>query len=282
MSSFNLKIEYPDVNQKRYETNEDGTAKCPPYWTVDGDEFERYEYINTNYSELQMLKDESFKIPFKTSFIDDLETRTLTFSHKLETSTNFDDYMIQVTFSDDNTDYENLYFSYDTKYLTRTFDIPSNAQYIKFDFSYINVSTSVYFYTDIKFEFNTKQFEINTEQNDVSVKLNNKQSRTIDNTLVATSIKKREVFYKNDIIITKADEDELNELTELARTNRLLISMNIDISDEAGDNLANIPSGGSDNIVKYWYLNHSGTRKTGLYSYITINYKLNDENNLYI
>lgn len=274
MSSFNLRLEIPVVNYSWYQVNSDGTPKCPANWSLDEiAEFERYEYFSGNNWTLHMLREESFTLPFETGLIDDLDTRTFTFNHQVETSINYDDYLIQVTFSDDTTDFENLYFSYSDSIQTRQFDIPSHADYIKFDFSYINVGQSIYFHTAFYLDMETSYFDINTEQNDTNLSVNKKISTTISGKLLTTQLAPRDINYSGLVVLTPEEDKELNQLTRLAKKNKILISMYIDINDEAASNLANIASGGGTNLVKYYYNNHSVGQKSGLYSYLKINYK---------
>lgn len=281
MSKFNLKLEIPTVNYSWYQTNVDGTPKCPANWTIkENYEFERYEYYSGTIWTLKMLVEESFKLPFKTNNIDDLTNRTFTFKHTCETTINTDDYLIQATFSDNNTDFVNMYFIADDTLQQTTFDIPSNAQYIKFKF-YTNAGQIVSFHTDFEINMSTSNFDINTEQNNASISNNKSTSKSISGKLLTTRKRERDINYADNLIMKPTEEEEMKQLTRLAKFNKVLVGMYVNINDEASANLANIGSGGAENIVKYFYNYHKRTQQSGLYSYVYINYK-RDINSNYI
>lgn len=158
-------------------------------------------------------------------------------------------------------------------------EIPSYTEYIEISVDGDGASALIISVEDLSFTFVTNDFDINTEQNKFQINTNNRNSYTLDNTVIQTSLRERDVFYSNDLILKNAESIELDELLDVSLLNELLVSVNIDISDEAGSNLANIPSGSDENIVKYYYVSHYYGHKTGIYSYVTLNYKNDPYNN---
>jgi len=276
MSTFNFKLEYPEIDYSWQQVNEDGTPKCPANWVLDDlTEFFRY-FLDDETWILLTNFGEGFTIPITTNDISLNESSKIIFSHTTTTSGYSGEYLIKFIWNDVG-DHTYKPFLTIGEYLDMEVDIPSYAEYIKIE-SPDNADIQMEFQVAIDFEIKTPSYEINTEQNDVTIKTNNKSSLSLANTILTTSLSKRDVFYKNELTIKNEDEQALNNLIDLARMNKLLVSVNINISDSAGSNLANIPSGGLDNKVKYWYMGHGSSQKTGLYSYINLSYKNNNKN----
>lgn len=270
MSTFNLQMQYPPETEEWYETNTNGSAKCPAYWQIVNDQGEYLRYQNGH---VVLNPTEGVKIPFLTGDISCLPTKKIiiTATHIGTTGT------LNFSFNDFDTNEVTLLSGENTYEIP----IPSNTEYIQAVYS---GDVAVLFYVDINYQFKTDNFKCNTEQNTVSIDLKNKAIKMINGNTHTTSIGERIVKYNDEtIIVTPEQEKQLNQLVDLSSLNRFLTLVNIDINDAAGANLAGIGSGGAENIVTYYYLNHSRTQKTGLYSYITLNYELNpNANEVYI
>lgn len=268
MSTFNLKLEYPDQNFSWYETNEDNiTPRCPTGWVVESTtEFARYYKDGARYT-TDILVDENISIPFESLDVSDISTRVFEFTHLFDAGPVA--YSIDIYFND--TDFTTLNFASANVEYIETVQIPNNTEYIKIVAPTTNGLTHIY--SDIEFRIFTGEFDITTELSNMSVNSNNKISISVNDTVNVTSLKNRDVLYKNEFILTSTEEKEFNSLLNLALLNKLLVSVNINYTDEAGDSLASIPSGGLENVIKYYFINNTRTQKTGLYSYMNMTYQ---------
>lgn len=267
MSSFKLKLNYPTINYDWYEVNDDGTAKCPAYWTITGDDAERYLQDDDDLWYIVLSADEAVKIPFKTVSINNITTRNLVFS---EYSAYAPTAMyIRVWFNE--TDYvDETLITAGTTTHEHTIEIPSNTEYIKIE----NISTiSFNFYVDIDIEIETSENDINTELGNFDIGMNHSISKTIDGTLISTKITPNIVSYANEIILEPEQETEINELVRLAKLNKFLVLILINTYETAGNSIAGIGSGGAENWNTFYYSGHKRTQKTGLYSHIAITYQ---------
>lgn len=268
MSVFNIKLEYPEINPKYYKTNSDGrTPKCPANWDINElSEFGRYVVLGDEYY-LQLDYGETIETPFLTNNISNLTNKTLTFKHFVSGATT-ENYTILVFFND--TDFKVLSFAESNVEYTRTFEVPSNAEYIKFlgveDFT-------LWLAVDFDYNFSTGDYQINTEQNDVSIAPNIVSNVTLSNKVVSRKLSKTDVTYTSKPILIREDELSIAAVCDLARLNKILLSVNINIVEEAGNSLSNLPSGGDENWVKYYCESHKRTEKTGIYRYLDLRYR---------
>lgn len=277
MSVFNLKIEYPNIDYNWYQVSPTGESKCPANWILESEDpqWQYFNYVGIGWVQsLNEINEDSIKIPIQVGNISDLNKKEFTFSH-IPAGT--EEYIIAVEYREGMTEY----LTYQGEvWETTTLTIPNGSEYIKIyapesDSGIMSIYINA---EEIDFEFRTKDYDINTEQNNFKINTNNKVSRTLDNTLISTSLKNRDVYYSNELILYNSEAKELDLLLDTALLNNLKIDVNINITDKAGFNLANIPSGSLENWVKYHYITHNYSQKTGLYAYVTLEYK-NDENN---
>lgn len=277
MSTFQLKIEYPDINYDWYQQNTNGTAQCPANWIFYGDDnIERYNEVQNGWI-LNLFYEESVKIPVKTYEVD-FETHTLTFKHICYNDlTGEKPFQLKIYYNLD--DYETIDFDSTGSLEVTVLTIPENTEYVIIEVVTSGVTLDLY--VDIEFDFSTSWFDINTELANFSTSNNNKVSATIDNTLIVTSLGKRDISYTNNQTQLPEETKELDSLCDLALLNNFTVVLYVDSVELGGDSLGGMPTAGTGNLIKYYYQNHSSTEKTGLYKYLTIQYK-NDVNNNYI
>lgn len=269
MSTFNLEMQYP-AKIDWYETNTDGTPKCPAYWSIFNEQSEFSRYVNQDYVIINSR--EGVQIPFRANNIEELPTAQVKISIQYN-HVGTDTHPVNIWFN--NVDFITINLVAIGGYNTFTIDLPSNTEYILIIAGLIDSEDSIEIKTDTEFEFKTDNFKINTEQNDTSVNLNNKSTRMIDNSIYTTSLKEREIKYGGSTILLPEKELQLEQLVDLSSLNNFLTLFNVNINDGAAQNLAGIGYGGEENIVTYYFHKYIRTQKTGLYSYIDLTYELN-------
>lgn len=276
MSNFRLEIDYPTINYDWYKKNTDGTPKCPVNWKFYGaDNIERY-IEQSNGWVLNMYEGESTSIPIETNEIE-FNTHTVQIQNiGYHEGVGEIDYDVEFWFND--TDFQTV--TYTTGSLeTTTLTLPEGVTYLRIESTTPDVYITLY--VDIQFSFYTSWIDINTELSDFSTANNNRVSTTVDDTLIVTSLAKRDVFYANNLIMSNEERKEMDSLVDLAILNNLLVLVVIDAVELGGNSLGGLPTTAIENYITYYFKGHSSTQKTGLYEYVNLQYK-NDVDNSYI
>lgn len=262
MSSLYFDVVTSVQNSGLVQTNGDGTDKCPLFWELE-EQATISDRYNSNLGEKSMILGfgETINIPISSGVYKSNIKPILTINfYASGTTGNTQNFYLR--FNGDFVSYElllNIKGVYEI-------EIPENAEKIEI----LNVNNNyLHVFEDYKISFKTTpitNFRAEFTEFSIDPKLVN--SKVLSNKIRQRKIGKTEVQYTFDPVITSDQNAEIDDIRDFARLNKLLTLVYINYSETNGDTLADFPQ--ESGYIKYFYITHSTTQKTGLYEYINL------------
>ena len=262
MSALYFDVTTSVKNSGLVQTNVDKTPKIPLFWSIieQSEISDRYttlfdrKVVIVNYNEL-------LRIPLKSGIYKS-NTKPLLKISMYATGTVGGTQMFSVSFGGVFVEYE-LPLNTVTEY---EIEVPENTTNIEL-FNIVN--NYLYVFEDYEVVFKTTPItEFNAEFTSFSIDAKLVNSKTLANQVRQRKIGKTEVQYIFQPIITPEQNAEIDDVRDFARLNKFLMLIYINYSETNESTLANFPQ--ESGYIKYFYVNHSTTQKTGLYEYLNL------------
>ena len=263
MSSLYFDVTTQVQNSGLVQTNTDGTDKCPLFWDL-SEQSEITDRYNFLFGEKSMILNygEIVSIPILSgTYKSDLKPMLTIKFYASGTFGETQDFY--VGFGGDDFELYELTLNSDE---TFEIEIPENTdsiEIVNFENNYL------YVFEDYEISFTTSEItDFNPEFTNLSI-----DSKLVNSKTLANKIRQRKtgltaVRYTFNPTITPYQNKEIDDVRDFARLNKLLMLVYINYSETNGDTLANFPE--ESGYIKYFYVNHSTTQKTGLYEYLSL------------
>lgn len=270
MSSLYLKCNKTIVNSGLVQLNSDGTKKCPLFWTVNSPSelSGRYQSIlgepSTIINNYEILIIDVKTVDREDTNVGQSSVPKFNFKVYVTTGAVVEPFRLIVYF-EGSSEVQQIYV--DTNAIRDVeIDLPENINNI----AILNIeNTELYVFEDYNINIPSRTISnFNSEFGSFDINPYLVNSIVLSNKVRQRKLKKTEVNYTFDLILTKDELKSIEDVLNFARTNRKTVSVYINYEEDTGKMVANFSD--EAGYKEYLYITHSDVINKGMYYYTTL------------